>query len=365
VIAPGFWCLYFRGKAYRIVKQVQFIFFLVVFEFFTGILTVNAQSKFVNAEFVEINESLQFVSIRGKDMNHNPVLLFLHGGPGASATIMFQKINKELEKDFTVVCWDQRGAGNSFSKKMDKSKLNVPQLIDDTRVLIEYLCKRFSKEKIYLIGHSWGSRLGLYVVRICPERIAGYIGVGQEVASYDGELQSWKYANAQAKKNNNQKAITDLEEMGTPQDGNYLSMYKTGFWGIVKQKEWLLKLGGERFEKTNYMDWIFTIAKGYRFNIFKLMKWRKASATTAGTMFHDSAFNNFDLRKDINTVKVPVHFVSGRGDYNTPWPLVKEYAEVLTAPSKSFTLFNKSGHSPLFEEAERFNALVREKFLKN
>lgn len=190
-------------------------------------------------------------------------------------------MNKELEKDFTVVCRDQLGAGKSFSKKMDKTKLTVPQLIDDAHVLIEYLCEQFKKDKIYLIGHSWGSRLGMYLVRMYPERIAGYIGVGQEVAAFEGELQSWQYAYAQAKKYNNQKAITDLDEMGAPQNGNCLTMYKTGFWGIVKQREWLLKLGGERFEKTNYKDWIFTIAKGYRFNIFKLMKWCKASATTA------------------------------------------------------------------------------------
>jgi pimeloyl-ACP methyl ester carboxylesterase len=105
-------------------------------------------------------------------------LLFLHGGPGASATIMFKKMNKELEKDFTVVCWGQRRAGISFIKKMDKAKLTVPQLIDDAHILIEYLCKCFSKEKIYLVGHSLGSRLGMYVVSMYPERIAGYISVG-------------------------------------------------------------------------------------------------------------------------------------------------------------------------------------------
>jgi pimeloyl-ACP methyl ester carboxylesterase len=80
-------------------------------------------------------------------------------------------------------------------------------------------------------------------------------------------------------------------------------------------------------------------------------------------MFHDSAFNNFDLRKDIPVVQVPVYFVSGIADYNTPWPLVKEYTSLLQAPEKSFTLFDKSGHSPLFEEPGKFNTLVREKFL--
>lgn len=323
---------------------------------------INKKSAIDEQGYLTINGYSQFVSIKGDDVINNPVLLFLHGGPGASATIMFHKKNKELEHDFTVVCWDQRGAGNSFNKKIDKSLLTVPQLIDDTHALIEYLCKRFSKEKIFLVGHSWGARLGMYVIRMYPEHIASYIAAGLEVASYEGELQSWQYSYNQAKIKNNQRALADLEEMGAPQNGSYLTMYKTGFWGIVKQKEWLLKLGGERYGRTDYNDWIFTIAGGYRFNPFKLMKWSKASATTAGTMFHDSAFNNFDLRRDIATVQVPVHFVNGMSDYNTPWPLVKEYESLLSAPSKSFTLFDKSGHSPLFEEAKRFNSFVKMKF---
>jgi pimeloyl-ACP methyl ester carboxylesterase len=81
-------------------------------------------------------------------------------------------------------------------------------------------------------------------------------------------------------------------------------------------------------------------------------------------MFHDSAFNNFDLRTDIASVYVPVHFASGSSDYNTPWPLVKQYASILEAPEKSFTLFDKSGHSPLFEESDKFNAFVRRTFLR-
>jgi pimeloyl-ACP methyl ester carboxylesterase len=341
----------------RLSVTVSFALLLI-----SGLL---AQKPFFEEGFLSVNNTQQFISIRSSDPFNNPILLFLHGGPGASATVMFQKMNKDLEKYFTVVCWDQRGAGKSFNKKMDESNLTVPQLIDDAHVLIEYLCKRFNKDKVYLIGHSWGSRLGMYLVRIYPELIAGYIAVGQEVSAYEGELQSWQYSYEQAKNNGNKKAIADLEEMGQPQSGNYLNMYKTGFWGIVKQKEWLLKLGGERYGRTNYKDWIGKMFMGYNMNLFQLIKWSKASATSAGTMFHDPAFNNFDLRKDIVSVKVPVHFVSGVADYNTPWPLVKEYAELLKAPSKSFTLFNKSGHSPLFEQAEGFNALVREKFLKN
>jgi pimeloyl-ACP methyl ester carboxylesterase len=314
--------------------------------------------------YLNINHSNQFISIRGKNVKDNPVLLFLHGGPGASATALFQRFNQDLEENFTVVCWDQRGAGKSFSNSLDKATLTVPQIIDDAHVLISYLCQRFGKEKIFLLGHSWGSRLGMYLVKAYPEKIEGFIGVGQEVSAFEGELQSWQYTYQKAIDTKNQPAIKELEEMGAPQNGSYLTMYKTGFWGMVKQKEWLLKLGGERYERTNYNDWVSKMWLGYNGNVFQLVKWSKASASTAGTMFHDPAFNNFDLRTDIASVSVPVHFASGSSDYNTPWPLVKQYASMIEAPEKSFTLFDKSGHSPLFEESDKFNAFVIRTFLK-
>lgn len=312
--------------------------------------------------YLPINGTRQFVSIKSRD-TRNPVLLFLHGGPGASATVLFQKKNRTLENDFTVVCWDQRGAGRSYSRNLSKNSITVPQIIYDAESVIKYLSTRFNQQKIFLVGHSWGARLGMYLALLYPEYIAGYIAVGQEVSAFEGELGSWKYTYEQAKKFNNAKALKDLEEMGQPGSGNYMTMYKTGFWGIVKQKEWLLKLGGERYARTNYKDWMGQMLNGYHYNIFQLIRWSKASASTASAMFADSAFNNFDLRKDIPAVQVPVHFLSGLVDFNTPWPLVKEYAELLSAPEKSFTIFDKSGHSPLFEEPDRFNAFVKAKFL--
>jgi len=321
-----------------------------------------APTPVIDDLFLSINDARQFISIRGKDIN-KPVLLFLHGGPGAALTTFFQQYNRELEKDFVVVCWDQRGAGKSFQKNTAGKNLTVTQLINDARVLLDYLRDRFNQDKIYLVGHSWGARLGMYLVRMYPWKIAGYIGAGQEVAAYEGERQSYQFTLRKAKETNNKKAVSELEAIGAPQNSHYLNMYKTGFGGIVIQKKWLLKLGGERYHKTSYRDWISKMISGYHFNIFQLIRWSKASASTAGTMVHDSAFNRFDLRIDIPAVQVPVYFVSGVADYNTPWPLVKEYSALLQAPEKSFTIFNKSGHSPMFEEAGKFNAFVREKFL--
>lgn len=316
-------------------------------------------------EYVTINNWRQFLLIRGGDTMNNPVILFLHGGPGASGTALMRKYNHTLENDFTVVYWDQRGAGKSYNKKIHPSTLTVKQLIDDAHKLTEYLCKRFNQQKIFLIGHSWGSRLGMYLVKAYPEKFKAYIGVGQEISAHEGELQSYEFTMNKARATNNTKAVNDLLEMGLPKNGNYTSMYKTGFWGLVKQKEWLLKLGGERYKKKSYVDWIFQMLWSDEYSIIDLINWSKASSFTAGQMMKDPDFNQFDLRRDIPSVKVPVYFISGLYDYNCPWPLVKEYYQQLTSPKKDFFLFEKSGHSPLFEEPIKFNAMVMKLFKTN
>lgn len=322
-----------------------------------------ASHPIAEMDYLVINDWKQFVLIRGADTINNPVLLFLHGGPGASATALMRKYNHDLENDFTVVYWDQRGAGKSYNKKIETSTLTVKQLTDDADELTDYLRQRFQQQKIFIIGHSWGSRLGMYLVKAYPEKFSAYIGIGQEVAAYDGELQSYKFTLDKAKSTNNTKAIKELVEMGEPQSGNYLSMYKTGFWGLVKQKEWLLKLGGERYNKRNYTDWIFQMLWSDEYSFTDLIKWSRASGATAGQMIKDSDFNQFDLRKDIPSVQIPVYFFAGLYDYNCPWPLVKQYYQQLKAPQKDFFLFEKSGHSLLFEEPARFNDLVKKLFL--
>ena len=112
---------------------------------------------------IEIGGIEQYIMIRGRDTN-NPILLFLHGGPGYAQISYARKYQKELEDNFIVVNWDQRGAGKSFSFNIPKDTMNREQFIEDCKELIDYLCKKYNKEKIFLDGHSWGSELGLYIV---------------------------------------------------------------------------------------------------------------------------------------------------------------------------------------------------------
>lgn len=335
-------------------RLLKFILPVLIFVSCTSTKKITAPTGIAEIKYLKINNSKQYVLIRGKDVK-NPILLFLHGGPGASATALLRKFNSELENYFTVVYWDQRNTGKSFNRKIPKDEIKVSNYINDLDYLTAYLKNKFKVDKIFLVGHSWGSRLGMYAIQKHPENYSAYVGVGQELASFEGEKMSYDYTLQRAKEENNLKAIKDLEESGPPQNGDYSKMYKNGFWGLVNQKDWLLKLGGERYAKTGYSDWIYSILTSREYSFFDLIKYAKSSAFCAGNIIYDPEFNNFNFFNQIPEVKIPVFYISGAYDYNTPWELVQKYANAIKAPKKEFIKFEKSGHSPVFEEPKRFN----------
>lgn len=336
------------------MRFLKYILPYFILASFTSTKKITSPKGISEIKYLDINNSKQYVLIRGQDTT-NPVLLFLHGGPGASATALLRKFNSDLENHFTVVYWDQRNAGKSFNRKTSKDEIKVANYIKDVEYITSYLKNKFKVERIFLVGHSWGSRLGMYAIQKHPENYSAFVGVGQELASFEGEKISYEYTLNKANEQNNIKAIKDLEESGPPQSGDYTKMYKNGFWGQVKQKDWLLKLGGERYAKTSYTDWFYSIWSSREYSFFDLIKYAKSSAFCAGNIIYDPDFNNFNFFNQIPEVKIPVFYISGAHDYNTPWELVQKYACEIKAPKKEFILFDKSGHSPVFEEPKRFN----------
>ena len=157
----------------------------------------------------------QWVMIRG-DSVANPVLILLHGGPGWSETGFFRHFNAPLEKSFTVVYCDQRGAGKSFDRSIPRSSMTVEQFICDLDELIDAICQRLDKSKVAIFGHSWGSVLGVLYAARFPEKVAAYVGCGHIGDWATAEASSYEFALAEAQRVGNRRAVRKLRAIGPP-----------------------------------------------------------------------------------------------------------------------------------------------------
>lgn len=291
----------------------------------------------------------QFILIRGRDVS-NPILLFLHGGPGYSQISYARKYQKGLEEDFIVVNWDQRGSGKSYSRNIPKETMTRDQLIEDTKELIDYLCDTYDKDKIYLIGHSWGSELGIFVVDKYPERIEAYIGIGQVVNGLEGEMISYEYAMEKAKEDNNKRAIRELNAIGTPP-------YKTITTDTNTQRKWLARYGGVERQVNTLKDIFLCSIFAPEYTGMDGIRMAIGSKFSFDNLW--GSHYSLNLIELIPEVKVPIYFCVGRYEYTIPSQLAEQYYESIIAPSKELYWFENSSHFPHFEEVEKFEEIMK------
>ena len=309
---------------------------------------------------IQINGVEQWVSIQSQDTS-NPILLFVHGGPGSPETFSVRKHYKLLRKHFTLVTWDQRGSGRSYSRSSSPENINLEQIISDTYRLIQILKERFNKEKIYLVGHSWGSKVGIYLVQKHPEDFHAYIGVGQVVDSVAGELISYNYVLEAAHKDNNHKAIRQLEEIGKPIEGRY----EGGPDALNIQRKWLMEYNGVVYGESSTFVFVKDIIFSKDSGLLDLYKFVKGlSFTQESYYFSDEKDVNVNLFEQVPRLEVPTYFFVGKYDYNVPFELTEEYYKMLKAPHKDIIWFNKSAHCLNFTEATKFQKVIIEKVLE-
>ncbi|OTO14659.1 alpha/beta fold hydrolase, partial [Enterococcus sp. 3H8_DIV0648] len=163
--------------------------------------------------WIDVNGTKQGMFIRGEKPN-NPILLYLHGGPGTPMLqfIDYMEKSERLEKDYTVCYWDQRGSGMSYNRATEPSELTIDQMIEDTFVVTEYLRVRFKQKKILLLGHSWGSYLGIKTIEKYPHSYWAYVGVGQVTDQRESERLAYKYMMQRAEEENDSDVIARLSK---------------------------------------------------------------------------------------------------------------------------------------------------------
>ena len=310
----------------------------------------------VEKNFVEIGGIQQGFFIRSENPE-NPVLLFLHGGPG-SPELPLQiptESAERLEKYFTVCYWEQRGAGISFSESLDVATMTVAQMVEDTRQMTEYLKERFKQEKIYLMGHSWGSYLGVKVIEKYPENYKAYMGIGQISNQLESEKLAFDYLMEFATEKADRVILEKLQRYNTAT----MDFASTEYLMTVRME--MNKLGvGIKHQDFSMGDMLKSIMLFKGYTLTEKMNYAQGSLLSL-RLFENIIEDN--LFESSVSFELPVYIVQGKYDYVTSYVLAQEYVDKIDAPAKGFFTFENSAHSPNLEEPEKFMQVVREAFL--
>ena len=304
---------------------------------------------------IMVNNTRQMIHVRSNDATL-PVLLFLHGGPGVVNRHSIMNNDSDLLDCFTIATWDQRGTGGSYYG-VDPKSLTISQLVEDANEVVKYLCNEFHKEKIFVIGGSWGSLLGIRLIYAHPEHIAAFVGFGQFVNGEKNEAITYQYTLDQARAAGDEKIVSRLESVGPPIKG----MYKGGFDGMMVQRNAMMKYGGysRSEEKRSYMDsFVKPMIMSKEYSLSDLLGIILGYKKVLKVMWAE--VGSEDLTK-YTKFSVPILIFDGRLDMNTPAELVEEWFEKIEAPYKELIWFDESGHNPMGDEPERFKKLLREK----
>ena len=297
---------------------------------------------------VEIGGMQQWLLIRGKD-TQNPVLLWLHGGPGSAQMPIHHAYTKELEKEYIVVHWDQRGAGKSNPSGFREETMTLDRFIEDTHEVTQYLKSRFHQDKIYLLGHSWGTTLGILVVDLYPGDYCAFISVSQVVHPERADNIAYEWLRQEVSEDGSQKDKRTFAELGSPPFREHDRFVR--FISMIDE------FGGGMDAGFAQLMWKSLGASEYTFTDF--VKWFKGANRGSGPMWEET--REINLFSSIDSLPIPVYFFTGEKDYNTPHELVKEYYNFLEAPQGKYLVsFKYSAHTPFIAEPEKFNREVRQ-----
>jgi pimeloyl-ACP methyl ester carboxylesterase len=306
--------------------------------------------------FVDVNGVRQGMFIVARD-TRNPVLLFLHGGPGLPEYFLAERYPTGLEDDFTVVWWEQRGTGLSYRSDLPPETMTIDQIVADTLAVTDYLRGRFGQDKVYLMGHSGGSFFGILAAARAPERYHAYVGMAQisfqlasEVAAHDAMLQRYREAADTAMVRRLEASVPTVTG---PLPPGYLAVRDAAMHdlGVGTMREMRSVVTGVFVP--SWLSRSYTLTE-------KLNLWR--GKVSSARLLRDAIFAT-DLTRSITALEVPVYFFHGQHDYTVDYAGARSFFEGLEAPVKGFYTFDDSAHTPLFEEPQRVRTILREDVL--
>lgn len=295
----------------------------------------------------------QVVNVRGADRD-NPIMLFIHGGPGAVEMPIAWTFQRPWEDYFTMVQWDQRGAGRSYPLNDPAAlapTLTFDRYVDDAIELIEALRKRYGKRKVVVLGHSWGTAVGLAVAAKRPDLLHAYIGMGQVIDWRENERAGMAWTIAEAKKRGDADAVKGVEALAPYPDGDRFTIQQADAW-----RSYAIRYGSLAAYRADANFYHRSTRLSPEYTPADRKAWIDGSLFTVTNLWPRLADVSFmKLRK----VETPVILFLGRHDTTTDSKLAADWAGRLSAPRKQVVWFEHSAHLPMIEEPGRtFAALL-------
>jgi pimeloyl-ACP methyl ester carboxylesterase len=289
--------------------------------------------------------------IRGKDKD-NTVILFVHGGPGTSEIPYADKYQDLLESKFTVVNYDQRTSGKSFHFFEDYSNLSPGLLVEDLLAVTDYITELLGKEKVILIGHSYGTYIGMQAAYQAPEKFEAYIGLGKMSDTVESEIDNLNYTIEQAQNTGNTEDVLYLQGL--------TEKIKNG--DMFTPRNYVIKYGGATRLIDNPDGDNLGMLLSSEYNLLDVIRYNYGLTFSQKFLLKDLTEN--PLTSIVTKLELPFYFIMGKYDYMTSSNTAIKYVDMIEADEKEFITFEKSAHYPQFEEEDKFYEWMYDRFIK-
>ncbi len=293
---------------------------------------------------IELNGIPQKILIKSNNLD-NPILLWLHGGPGTSEMLITHHCMDSLMAFFTIVHWDQRGSALSYNEVIKSTDISFDQIFNDAIKLTDSLRKTYHQDKIFLIGHSFGSVLGIHLIEKYPDRYYAYVGMGQVINDSKSREITYKWLVRKLEEDRDTVEIARIS-------GNHNIPRE-----LITRYKGIFYKGKTLFDVIKESPYYY---EGYLDNYTKSMNFvRESMGSNPSTL-------DKDIQRDILKLQIPVYFFEGRHDRVAACApeLVVDYTKKLDAPKKEIVWFEESAHHPNIDEPEKFQKMLIDKVLK-
>lgn len=357
-----------RGEDMTLMLAILCLLFAVFFLIFAGLRLIapaiirrkhRIEAPGIDCmETVEIGGIMQTLYFRGKNEDH-PVILFLHGGPGNSMFPFLHLFQYDWENDFTIVHWDQRNVGKTYQANdpaLVIQTLSAERVLEDVHEVTAYIKQRLNKEKIIVMGHSWGTVLGTMAVQTFPEDYHAYIGISQIINMADNERVGYEKVLELAKAAGNEKDIKALENV-TPYPPllEYNQSYLAAIMRVrAYQDKYGLSVNLSLGNIINILATPYCTFNELRnSSIFKPLDALNAQGDIMRFLLEDADARNFGT-----DYRIPVYYIMGGNDYISPYSLTKDFFDEITAPDKQIFPIADVGHMPFLENKAEFDRIL-------